>query len=158
MLTKKITQGVMIWFLPLIVIGGLFWPLLGYLALAMIISLLILSYFHGRFWCAHLCPRGAFLDIVISCFSIKKKMPRLVSNPLFRWGMFVIFICFFVWQLAIAEKTLNAVGFVFVRMCLITTIIAVISGIPIHQRIWCMFCPMGTLQNKISTLRKQGGV
>ncbi|MDD5194393.1 MAG: 4Fe-4S binding protein [Candidatus Omnitrophica bacterium] len=144
----------MIWLLPLILIGGLFFPLLGYLVLLMMVFFLILSYFKGRFWCSHLCPRGAFLDLVLSKLSLRKKIPKLFLSEKFKWFFFAAFMIFFIMQLLISPKTLFAIGFVFVRMCLITTIIAVFLGIPIQTRAWCSICPMGTLQGKISTLKK----
>ncbi|HDZ76573.1 MAG TPA: 4Fe-4S binding protein [Candidatus Omnitrophica bacterium] len=71
----KKSQIIMIWLLPLIVIGGLFNPMLGYLVLAMMIFLLTLSFFKGRYWCWNLCPRGSFLDIVLSKISVNKALP-----------------------------------------------------------------------------------
>jgi polyferredoxin len=146
----------MIWFLPVIVIGGLFWSVLGYIVFLMMIFFLTLSYFKGRLWCSSLCPRGSFLDIVLSKYSLKKKIPGLVISPAFKWTVFVLFMTFFIFQLATAEKTVYAIGFVFVKMCLITTIISVVLGLAVHQRMWCMFCPMGTLQSAIASLGKKG--
>jgi ferredoxin-type protein NapH len=143
----------MIWFLPLIIIGGLFIPLLGYLVLLMMVFFLILSYFRGRYWCAHLCPRGSFLDLALSKLSLKRKMPRFLSNRTFRWTVVVLFMAFFVFQLVGAPKTVAGIGFVFVRMCLLTTLLSVVLGVPIHHRTWCTFCPMGTLQGRLGTLR-----
>jgi len=87
----KKSQLIMVWLLPLILIGGLFFPLLGYLVLAMMVFLLVFSFFKGRYWCRHLCPRGAFLDIVLAKFSRKRKQPKLFTNMQFRWLIFVVF-------------------------------------------------------------------
>ncbi|MCM8783705.1 MAG: 4Fe-4S binding protein [Candidatus Omnitrophica bacterium] len=70
---KIVSQSIMIWILPLILIGGLLIPILGYLVLAMMAFFFTLSYFKGRFWCRFLCPRGAFLDLVLSRVSLKKE-------------------------------------------------------------------------------------
>ncbi len=145
----------MVWLLPVMIIGGLFFPLLGYLVSASMGALLTLSFFKGRFWCAFLCPRGSFLDIVLSKFSLKRKIPRIFSNNIFRWFVFVIFMGFFVFRILTAEKTLYAIGFVFVQMCLLTTIIASIAGIFTSERCWCVFCPMGTLQSVIAARMKK---
>lgn len=144
----------MIWLLPVIVIGGLFYPPLGYLVAVMMVFFLTLSYFRGRYWCSNLCPRGAFLDLVLSRFSLKRKFPHLFASNTFRWTVFFLFMVFFAVQLITSERTFYAIGFVFVRMCLLTTIISVILGVPIHYRAWCSFCPMGTLQTKIAVLGK----
>ena len=44
-----------------------------------------------------------------------------------------------------AENTLVAMGAVFVRMVLITTLAAFGLGITFIPRTWCGICPMGTL-------------
>jgi len=146
----------MVWFLPFIVFGGLFMPLVGYLVFFMMIFFLILSYFKGRYWCGHLCPRGAFLDLVLSRVSLEKKIPSLFLRPQYKWLFFSLFMAFFFFQLATAAKNLYAIGFVFVRMCIITTILAIILGLRFRPRTWCAMCPMGLAQTKISTLRRYG--
>lgn len=145
----------MVWFLPLIIIGGLFFPLLGYLVFLMMAFFLILAYFKGRFWCSHLCPRGSFLDLVLSRLSLKKKIPPSLNNPKIKWSVFVVFMVLFILQFFWAKKDIFSLGFVFVRMCLITTLIAIFLGIPVHSRAWCAICPMGTLQSKIGSLNKR---
>ena len=143
----------MLWFLPVIVIGGLFFPLLGYLVFFMMLFFLTLSYFKGRFWCSHLCPRGAFLDLILSRFNLHNRIPKIFLKSWFKWLFFTVFMGFFILQLIIYPKNPVAIGFVFVRMCIITTIIAVILGMPIRERAWCAICPMGTLQTKINSLK-----
>jgi polyferredoxin len=155
MVEKKTTQPIMVWFLPLIIVGGLFYPLLGYVVLLMMIFFLILSYFKGRFWCANLCPRGSFLDLILNKVSLKRKIPKIFLNPVFKWVVFAILIAFFIFQFIIVDKTVYDIGLVFVRMCLVTTLIAIVIGIPTRARSWCAICPMGTLQTKISSLRKE---
>jgi len=58
----KKSQLIMLWVLPLIVIGGLFYFYLGYLVIAMMTFLLIISlalglFFSKRVWCST-CPMG----------------------------------------------------------------------------------------------------
>lgn len=152
----KKSQVIMVWILPLVLIGGIFYPLLGYLALAMMVFLLILSFFRGRYWCWNLCPRGAFLDIVLSKLSRNKPVPKIFTNQRFRWMIFVLFMTFLIIRLLRAGQSLIAIGIVFVTMCLITTIISVILGAMTKHRAWCIICPMGTLQDKIGKLSKAG--
>lgn len=145
----------MVWLLPLVVIGGLFYPLLGYLVVAMMAVLLTLSAFKGRYWCWHLCPRGAFLDILLSKASLQKPLPANFSKPGFRWAIFYFFVAFLIFRIVRAGGNLIAIGTVFVGMCLLTTIIAVILGVMTRHRGWCAICPMGTLQDKISNISNQ---
>lgn len=150
----KRTQLIMIWFLPLIVIGGLFYPPLGYLVVVMMAVFLTLSVFSGRYWCWNLCPRGAFLDIVLSKFSVNKPMPRYFVKQWFRWLIFALFIGFIVFRILHTGENIIAIGAVFVGMCVLTTVISIILGIITKHRGWCAICPMGTLQDKISKISR----
>lgn len=47
---------------------------------------------------------------------------------------------------------LIAIGAVFVEMGILTTVISIILGIATKHRGWCVTCPMGTLQDKISKI------
>ena len=148
----KKTQVIMIWFLPLIVIGGLFYPLLGYLVLAMMAILLTLAFFKGRYWCWNFCPRGAFLDIVLSKVSLNNPLPKSFLKQWFRWLIFVLFMSFLILRIVLTGGNLVAIGSVFVVMCILTTIISIALGVLTKHRGWCMICPMGTLQEKIGKI------
>ena len=151
----KKTQVIMIWLLPLIVIGGLFFPILGYLVIGMMIFLLALSFFKSRYWCWNLCPRGAFLDIVISKMSRNKPVPKIFTKPWFRWAIVVSFVIFLVFRIKTTGGSLLLIGAVFVSMCLITTLISIIIGALTKNRGWCIICPMGTLQSYIGSKNTQ---
>ncbi|MBU1062327.1 MAG: 4Fe-4S binding protein [Candidatus Omnitrophica bacterium] len=150
----KRSQILMLWFLPLITIGGLFNPILGYLVLGMMAFFLTLSYFKGRFWCWNLCPRGAFLDIILSKASFKKPVPKVFTRHWFRWLIFVLFSSFLMFRIIRTGGNIIAIGAVFVSMCIVTTIISIVLGVATRHRSWCMICPMGTLQDKISRMSK----
>lgn len=144
----------MVWFLPLIVIGGLFYPLLGYVVVAMMVFFLTLAFFAGRYWCWNLCPRGAFLDMVVAKISMNKPLPRIFAKPWFRWLVFVALMSFVVYRIIRTGGNLIMIGFVFVGMCLLTTIISIVLGVTSKHRGWCAVCPMGFLQEKISKLKR----
>lgn len=150
----KRTQLIMVWLLPLIVIGGLFYPLLGYSVVAMMAFFLVLSFFMGRYWCWNLCPRGAFLDIAISKLSLKKPLPKIFLKQWFRWLVFILFISFLIFRVIRSGGNLVLIGLVFVSMCLLTTIIAIIIGVLTKHRGWCVICPMGILQDKIGEISR----
>ena len=149
---RKKVQSLTVWLLPVIVIGGLFYPWLGYLVVAMMAGLLTLSVFRGRFWCWNICPRGAFLDLVMPQFSRHKPVPRIFTRMRFRWLVFIALMGFLVARLLQTGGSAQAIGAVFVSMCLITTIIAAIIGHFTKPRGWCMICPMGTLQEQLGAL------
>ena len=151
----KKSQLIMIWFLPVVVIGGLFYPVLGYIVVGMMAFFITLSFFKARYWCWHLCPRGAFLDIVISPVSAHRSVPKIFAKSWFRWSVFALLMAFVIYRISQTGGDLVAVGGVFVSMCLITTIISIILGIITRQRGWCAICPMGTLQEHIGKISKK---
>ncbi|MDD5505466.1 MAG: 4Fe-4S binding protein [Candidatus Omnitrophica bacterium] len=152
MAVKK-AQLIMIWFLPLIVIGGLFFPLLGYLMVGMMVFFLVMSFFRARYWCWNLCPRGAFLDIVMSKFTLNKPFPGFFARGWFRLAVFVLLMGFMLLRILRSGGNRVFIGAVFVGICLITTIIAVILAVFTKHRGWCAICPMGFLQEKIGRIR-----
>jgi len=115
---------------------------------------LMLAIFKGRYWCWNLCPRGAFLDGVLSKVSLNKPIPHNFSKQWFRWLVFFLFAFYLSYRIIRTGGNLLAIGAVFVGMCLLTTLIAIILGVMIRHRGWCAICPMGTLQDKISKLSK----
>ena len=149
----KKSQLIMVWLLPIVVIGGLFNPVLGYLVVAMMAFLLVLSFFKGRYWCWHLCPRGAFLDIVLSKVSCKRPLPKLFAKQRVRWLVVILFMCFLIFRIIRTSGNLVAIGAVFVSMCLLTTIVSIVLGVVAKHRSWCAICPMGTFQEKISSFK-----
>jgi len=151
----KISQRIAVWFLPLIVIGGLFFPWLGLLVVAMMVFFLALAYFKDRYWCWNLCPRGAFLDLAVARVSLENPLPRVFIRTWFRWTVLVVLIAFLAWRLAGSGWTLPAIGAVFVGMCLATTVVALILGVIAKPRGWCVVCPMGTLQGVIGRRRRK---
>ena len=150
----KKSQLIMIWLLPVIVIGGLFIPVLGYLVLGMMVFFSILSFFRGRYWCWNLCPRGAFLDIVLSRVSANKPVPKIFAKNWFRPIVFIIMIGVVTSRIIKTGGDWMLVGSVFVVTCVITTLMSVIIGIATRHRGWCVVCPMGYLQEKIGKANK----
>ncbi len=145
----KRSQRIMLGFFPLIAIGGLFYPWLGYLMPPMMVFLIGLSYFKSRFWCGTLCPRGAFLDIVQSRFTLNRPYPRWFNRKDVRWGIFGFFMTVFITRLVSLWGNWLAVGGLFVSMCVVTSILAIAMGVLLKPRTWCAICPMGTLQDQL---------
>jgi len=148
----KKAKLITVWLLPIIVIGGLFYPLIGYLVVAMMVFLLILSYFKLRYWCWNLCPRGAFLDILMSKFSLNRPLPKLFRRQWFRWLLVAVFAVFLVFRIVRTGGNLIAIGSVFVSVCLLTTIVSIFLAVGTKQRGWCAICPMGTMQEEIGKI------
>jgi polyferredoxin len=143
---RKNVQMVMWWLLPLIIFVGIWWHYIGYIVLVMMIVFLTLSVFKGRYWCGWFCPRGSFLDRILKFVSMNAPIPSFAKNLVFRSAIFCGMIAFMLHRLIQTNGELDKIGFVFVIMCIATSIISIILGIIYNPRIWCAFCPMGTLQ------------
>lgn len=141
------------WFLPVIVIGGIFWPYLGFLVVAMMAFFLVLSAFKGRYWCGWLCPRGSFLERIFAPLSPNRKIPRVFKTRILRGVVFAVLMGFMIFRLVHSGGVLAKIAFVFVTMCIITTVLAIILGLIFKPRTWCAVCPMGTLQGVIGRKR-----
>lgn len=146
-------QYLTFWILPLVVFGGWFYPLLGYLLPICMAAALGIALFKGRYWCDWLCPRGAAWDLLLSKISAKKEIPSFVKGTPFRMLWIAILMGVLAWQLPIALASMdkvNQAGLVFTTLLTVTTVIGIVFGIPVHHRIWCSgFCPVGTMSNWI---------
>ncbi len=142
-------QRFSVWLLPLIVIGGWFYPLLGFLVVAMMAYFIPSSYFFGRAWCRYFCPRGAFLDLAMPVVSAKKPLPAFFRAERFRAAVMAPILGFLGFRLWQTGGNLLLVGAVFVLMCTLTTIFGILIGIYYKPRGWCVICPMGYIQELI---------
>ena len=129
------------------------YPAFGILALGCMLAPVFFAVFYGRKWCGWFCPRGNFNDRILAKISLKRKYPEFIKTNWFRILFLVVLMSAFSIQIFFADS-LNMVGFVFLRMVLITTIIAIIFGIVYKERAWCMFCPMGSLATWVAAIPK----
>jgi ferredoxin-type protein NapH len=130
--------------LPLVMVGGLFYPLLGVSILGCMIGAIAIAPFRGRAWC-DICPRGAFFDVVMRKFSAGRPVPAFLRGTPFRVFMVALIMTVMITQLVFAWGDWNAVGWVFLRLLLITTLVGVVLAVPLNARTWCAFCPMGSM-------------
>lgn len=126
-------------------IVGLIYPPIGIVAVACMLAPVVTGPFMGRKWCNSFCPRGSFNDVMLKRVTLNKGIPRLFKATAFKVIFLIVLMSLFAMQLTLAWGDWGAVGLVFVRMVLITTIIDIMLGIYYHQRTWCAFCPMGTM-------------
>ncbi len=140
--------------LPLVVIGGWFYPKLGFLLMGCIVGALGIAAFHGRQWCDWLCPRGSFYDLFLDKISGKRQIPGFFRNTGTRIGMILFLFTVLGVQIYFAWPGVDAIGKAFVIVLTVTTSIGIVLGIGIHPRTWCNVCPMGTIANWMSTGKK----
>jgi len=133
-------------------IVGIIYPKIGIVALICMLAPIIVAFFKGRMWCGSFCPRGSFNDIILAKLSYKKAVPKFMKSVWFRNIFLILLMSAFVVQLVFAWGNALAVGQVFVRMIIITTLMAIILGISFNQRTWCMVCPMGTVAHYVANI------
>lgn len=146
-------QAQLFWIMFAFLIVGFFYPAIGVIALICMLGPVIMSFFKGRFWCGNFCPRGSFYDHVVDKISPHRPVPVFFRHPLWRLFMVCFIIVMFSIQMYGAWGDMTAMGMVFLRLILITTIVGLILGVIFHQRTWCAFCPMGTMAHWVSLNR-----
>ena len=132
---------------------GVIYPVIGIIALACMVAPVMIAVFKGRLWCGNFCPRGSFLDIILSKFSLRKPTAKFIKAKWFRNLFLVVLLSTFALQLIFAEGNIVAMGWIFVRMIWITTVLAIILGLVYNQRSWCNICPMGTLSHYVGKIK-----
>lgn len=123
------------------------YPILGFSAPIVMVAGIIGGFINSRYVCGNLCPRGSFFDRILARFSRKISTPAFMKTLSFRIFIFVVLMGFMGSQILQKPYEWRHWGLVFWRMCVITTTIGIILGLVFHQRAWCIFCPIGTLQN-----------
>lgn len=147
---RKPIQLSMALLLPIVIIGGYFYPKIGFTVVGMITLFMILSSQRGRFYCGWLCPMGAFHERILTKVSLHRPIPPIYRTPWFRWFIFLMMMSFMLSRLWAAWGDPEAVGGVFRMMWIVSMGIAIGLGVYFKARVWCILCPMGSLQGVAS--------
>ncbi|HHX75263.1 MAG TPA: 4Fe-4S binding protein [Firmicutes bacterium] len=152
------------WLFTLLVgIGGLWYPRLGLLVIPVMLSLVIMAFFRGRYWCGNFCAHGSLFDSLLP-LSRNSKIPaffkaKIVVGGFFLWFTFNLTRKFIrVWSLSGTGAFWDRLGMIFVSSYLMVIIAGVLLSLFVTPRTWCNFCPMGVLQRLSSKLGKLLGV
>lgn len=144
---RKTLQLMLAPIVPVVVLLGWKYPMLGFIVPVVMLTGIITGFFKGRYSCGNLCPRGGFFDRLIAPLSRNKPIPDFFVSMRFRWIVFSLLMGFMAFQISKNPASLEHLGRVFWIMCAVTTFVGVVLGVFINQRVWCSFCPMGTMQN-----------
>ncbi|QBD86242.1 4Fe-4S binding protein [Clostridium tetani] len=137
------------------VILGLFDSRFAIAAIVCMLAPILFSVFgKGRYWCGNLCPRGNFYDIVLSKFSNKNKTPNLLKSKYFRTIVIIIMFTVFGNQSYKNWGNATGIGLLFYRMIVITSLVGIVLSFFYNSRVWCNFCPMGSISAFISKFKK----
>lgn len=152
---KNKLQKNLYWVLLVFLAIGLVYPAIGVIALICMLAPVAVSFYKGRFWCGNFCPRGSFFDNVLSKVSPKKPIPKIFKSLWLRVFMLLLIMAVFGIQTYYAWGSLPAMGMIFIRIILVTTIVGIVLGMLYNQRTWCSFCPMGTLSSWVGAWKKR---
>ncbi len=144
---RSLRQFWLWWILPVILIAGWRYPVLGYFIPFCMLAGIGLAMFKGRSWCNWLCPRGSSFDLVLGRVSRKGKIPLFLRTTPFRILIMAILMGVLLTQLPRFWPSVTGMGRVFVTMLSVTTLVGIVLGIVNHPRNWCTYCPVGSLGN-----------
>jgi polyferredoxin len=142
---RRRSAAVIWWFLPIVMLGGWFFPYLGLLMLGCMVGSFAFAKYIGRYWCGWMCPRGSFFDYIIGRFSRNKTAPAWMHSTTFRIGALIFLMGMMSVQLTLAWPDPQAIGRVFIMLLTVTTVVGIGLGLTYKPRSWCSFCPMGTM-------------
>lgn len=146
---RAITQWALLALVPIVIIGGQFFPKLGFIVPVVMVTGLVGGFFGGRWVCGHLCPRGGFLERILAKISLNRGVPVFFRHYTFRWVLFGLLMGFMVYRISLNPGEADHWGRVFIQMCLITTSIGIVLGVVFHPRTWCAACPVGTFSSTV---------
>jgi polyferredoxin len=135
---------------PIVLIGGWFYPPLGFFILLCMVGAIGLSIFRGRSWCDWMCPRGSFYDLFLKKFSRNREIPSYFKATWFRTSILAFLMTALSIQIYLAWGDTRALGMAFLRVLTITTTAGIVLGAIFQERAWCHICPMGTIGSWIA--------
>jgi ferredoxin-type protein NapH len=139
---------------PAVIIGGWFYPVLGYFIPFCMLAGISIAFRQGRKWCDWYCPRGSFFDTAVKSVSPNKEIPAFFKSLPARIGMLTILMTIMTVQIIRVWPDPYKIGMVFVVILTVTTSIAIILAIIYHPRVWCCFCPIGSISNWVGKGKK----
>ncbi|MBN1903300.1 4Fe-4S binding protein [Candidatus Sumerlaeota bacterium] len=146
---RRILQWALLSIVVITIALGWRYPWLGFSVPIVMIMGIIGGIFNGRYICGNLCPRGGFFDRVMAPLSPQKSIFEFLRRMTLRWIILAALMGFMIYRLSKNPISWHHWGYTFWVMCVITTSIGVILGLLVHQRMWCSFCPIGTLQSAL---------
>jgi ferredoxin-type protein NapH len=151
--SRKKKQSVLGTLFMLLLIGGWFYPLIGYfIPLCMIFGIGMASV-KGRKWCDWFCPRGSFADTYMKAISPEKVIPDWLRSRSVRIGILLFLMTMLTIQMIRLWPDPYAIGKFFIVLLTITTGIGIVLAAIWHQRGWCYICPIGTISSWVGKNR-----
>lgn len=149
---------------PIIAFGGLYYHKLGLLLLPIMLTLILLGFFRGKYWCGKLCPHGSLFDVILRLFAPPKTSVKLIGSQTLRLGLFVFYMAMFIRRVIKVLPLFGTLSFwdqlglLLAINYLIPTLVGILLALTVGRRAWCWICPMGTMQQAIHWLGNKTGL
>ena len=138
-------------FIITVAVGGYFQPLLGLAVPALILTALISNRRSSRYFCANLCPNGRVLSFSLSGVSGRRSLPRFLFSAQARRALCGFMIFCIVNLLVRSGGGVEQFARIFWAVYLLSIGISFAMGSWFKPRSWCAVCPVGTLQETLSS-------
>lgn len=134
---------------------GLIHPMVALIFTICMMGPAIVGSFTGRFWCGNICPIGNFFDRVTIKTSRGYKVPKIFKSTFVKILIAVAMMAMFIYDMKLAWGNSNRVGFIYFEMIMESIIIGTLLSLLYNHRVWCHFCPMGSMGSLIAKFSKK---
>jgi ferredoxin-type protein NapH len=142
-------------FIITVAVGGYFQPLVGLAVPALILTALISNTRSSRYFCANLCPNGRLLSSSLSAVSKRRRLPPFIYSVQARRALCGLMFFCVINLLVRFGGGIEQFARVFWGVYILSIGISFTMGSWFKPRSWCAVCPVGTLQDTISSGRRR---
>lgn len=136
-----------------IALGGFFQPEIGLMVIALMAIAIATNARRSRSFCSGVCPNGRALSANLGKLSAGRKLPPFLYSKEFRralCGLLMFAVLSFLIQ---TNGSIARIGRIFWSVYVAAIGLSVVTGLLFKPRSWCAFCPMGTLQDTLKSLK-----
>jgi ferredoxin len=133
---------------------GLIHPMVALVFFICMMGPALIGFFTGRFWCGNICPIGNFFDNVSIKLSRNNKAPIIYKSVYVKTVVAIIMMSMFIYDMKSTWGNGNSVGLIYFKMIMESIIIGTLLSLLYNHRIWCHFCPMGSMGALVAKFSK----
>jgi len=155
---RRVKQLIMSIVFLLILIGVYFNPLFGFFVPACMLAGIGTGYFYGRKWCDWACPRGSFYEDCLVHVSQKRPIPAIFYSNKFKIAALVLLLGIFIYFTYSYWRYPLILGRSYGLILTVTTLIGIGLGLYFRPRVWCAFCPVGSMAGWLGAANKKNKI
>jgi len=133
---------------------GLIHPMVALVFFICMMGPALIGFFTGRFWCGNICPIGNFFDNVSIKLSRNNKAPIIYKSVYVKTVVAIIMMSMFIYDMKSTWGNGNGVGLIYFKMIMESIIIGTLLSLLYNHRVWCYFCPMGSMGALVAKFSK----